>query len=413
MRRDVTETVADELPWGGVSLAPESTRSSTAFTRALLALFAFGVAVDAMPLFGFETTAMLFGTVLLVAATWHVIRTGRVRNASATLLILTCFVAWSGLSMLWARDLPTAQDRMTTNLQLVASTWLLWQIAREERDLRTIMVGYLAGCTFAIGGAWHSFLTGLTYLDHEERRFVALGFDPNDMGVTLAIGIPMAASLALTSTARLRYLWFVYVPLALSGIALSGSRGAAFAAGVAILWILPLVGRRSVPAMLVAIAVAAAGGVAVVSLTPESWERILGARQQLAGGTLSQRLPIWHAGLEVIAHHPIVGVGVGSFTQAVRPYLGYGIVAHNTIISVLAEGGAIGLLLFYGAIASVAYLVVQRAAPHRGLVLSLLVVWFVGTSSLSWEYRKTTWLLLLIGAAAARLRQPETRADPA
>ena len=48
-------------------------------------------------------------------------------------------------------------------------------------------------------------------------RYAAQGFDPNDMAVTLALGIPMATYLALDGgSRRWKHLMLLYLPSSLS-----------------------------------------------------------------------------------------------------------------------------------------------------------------------------------------------------
>jgi hypothetical protein len=386
-------------------------------TRFLLAAFAFGVPIDAMPMPGLSSSAPLFGALLVLAVLWNAVTRGQLRSPSRALLFITVYTGWATLTLVWARELEPAVERWSTFVQLLASVWLCWQLMEEERDVRAVMYGYLVGCLLVIASAWHSFVTGVTYVEQnpayqgldlvDEGRYAALGFDPNDMGVTLAIGIPMAVFLALNAlegkNGKLRWLWLAYPPLALSGIALSGSRGSALTAGVACLFALWWVGRRSVVAAATAGATGVVGALFVVHAIPETWDRILTVRQQLAGGTMGERTPIWLSGLEVFLRHPILGVGVGEFPHEVVRYLGYEIVAHNTFLSVTTEGGIVGALLFFGAFVCVVLSVLRCDERWRGLVVALVVTWMIGVSSLTWEARKTTWLVLLLCSAVAAL----------
>jgi len=270
-------------------------------------------------------------------------------------------------------------------------------------------------------GAWQAFLSGLTHVEMkygpgsslEEARYVALGFDPNDMGLTLAIGILMAGYLGLTGEGRWRRIWLGYLPLALSATALSGSRGASFAAAFALAVLLWWMWRQNTRTFALTMALLTAGAAIVWLKTPETWERIFTVRQQLAGGTLGERLPIWRAGWDLFLENPFLGVGAAGFQSAVARGLGYPIVSHNTPLSVAAEVGLVGLLLFYGALASIAWGSLRAARADRNLVLGLLATWFIGTASLTWEYRKTTWLLMLIGVVMRELgRDDATATNP-
>jgi len=78
-------------------------------------------------------------------------------------------------------------------------------------------------------------------------------------------------------------------------------------------------------------------------------------------------------------------------------------VAHNSFLSVLVEVGLIGFVLF-GIILTIA---IVKAWNHpkwdKSFWLSLLLVWAIGASSLTWEHRKVTWLFLSLVVASAAL----------
>lgn len=411
----MTPTLADAaLPDGAVA-----SQLSGRVTRAVLLLFSLSVPIDALDVPGIGFAVMGAGLALLLAGILNVVLTRSWHPVPAPLMWLTGFTLWTAVTMLWAYDLQPSLSRVLTNLMLLASIWSAWQLARSRLDVRTIMAGYVIGGGLVSVGAWRSFLSGLTQVEmkygpgmnFDEARYVALGFDPNDMGLTLAISILMAGYLGLTGSSRWRHLWLAYLPLSLSAIALSGSRGAGFATAPAIVMVLWWMGRQNVRALVLTMALLVAGAASVWLKTPETWERIFTVRQQLAGGTLGERLPIWRAGWDVFLEHPFLGVGAGEFPAAVAPGLGRALVAHNTPLSLAAESGLIGLVLFFGSLVSIAWGV--RAAPgvDRNLVLGLLVTWSIGTASLTWEYRKTTWLLLLVGAVFRELAREHAIAD--
>jgi O-antigen ligase len=80
---------------------------------------------------------------------------------------------------------------------------------------------------------------------------------------------------------------------------------------------------------------------------------------------------------------------------------------HNTPLSVAVELGGIGLLLFVGAFVLLVWGVRRSAPNHRALAMSLLATWCVGCSSLTWEARKATWFVILIGAVLGSVRGSE------
>jgi O-antigen ligase len=148
------------------------------------------------------------------------------------------------------------------------------------------------------------------------------------------------------------------------------------------------------------------------------------------GGTLSDRVLIWHDALRVLATHPLFGVGMDN--NAVRLY-DHGIVerlshAHNVLLNLLVEGGIVGAAIFvWGAVALWRRLrQITDAAPNAllraqafGLTLGIVGV-------LGHDLVDTTWrsggvkgfvlpmLAATLGAAASariRARAPTHRVE--
>jgi O-antigen ligase len=147
------------------------------------------------------------------------------------------------------------------------------------------------------------------------------------------------------------------------------------------------------------------------SLPTESWTRIVTIREEVQGGTLGDRIRIWRAGLAVFERHPVVGVGTGGFKSAVEPALHVAIAAHNTLLSIAVELGAVGLAIFLAMLGS-SLLALARAPPlERWFGWGLVMAWSVGSSALSWDYNKTTWYVVLVCAAFGAARWDRTGAS--
>lgn len=379
-----------------------------------LALFAFGIPLDVLIARRMGSSSVVLGAPLVAMVCWRVIATTRLRPLPGSLLLLVLFTGWSAASLLWARDTESFLIALKTTAQLLLFAVLCWQVLDSERALRAVLAGYVGGCIGAVASVWTAFLEGRAVGDEFYEggtRFVAEAFDPNDMGVTLAIGIPMAAYLALAGRWRGRYVALGYVPLAWSAIALSGSRGATIAALVAVSGLLAWLALRRRAALALALVLLAAGVALTWSIVPwDTWSRIFTVREQLAaGGTFGERVGIWRAGLGLFARHPVVGTGLGGFPDAIVPFLGVRVVAHSTFLSVAVELGVIGLVLYAGAFAMGAREVLRRSADQAGLGLTLLLAWVAGSASLSWAHRKTTWLVLLVCAAVGAMQRSVAR----
>jgi O-antigen ligase len=384
----------------------------------VLLLFALAIPLDTLPLFGASSIAWFSGILLAGAGLWHIVTTGKLRDAPAALLVLTAFTAWALASVLWAYDTRVALERFATAAQLLLALWLAWQLAPSRAELGLLAGGFVAGCFVAAAGAWRAFLTGTNFTQvnpewagYQGTRYTALGYDPNDMGVTMAIGLPMAAYLMVRASGGVRWLWFAYLPVGLGAIVLSGSRGAMMTAAAALPCVLLSVSKRSRTALLLIIAASVAVVVTLAVQSPDTFERIFTIRQQLVSGTMSERATIWSAGLDLFLRDPVAGAGIGQFAIAVTPVLGWSIEAHNAFVSVMVELGVVGLLLFTGAFAVLAHTAWKAEGAERAFALALLVTWVVGVSSLTWELRKTTWFVALLCAAVGQL--PRLRAGDA
>jgi O-antigen ligase len=173
---------------------------------------------------------------------------------------------------------------------------------------------------------------------------------------------------------------------------------AATALVVMLIW----VSGRSRIALASTLVMVLAGLVAAAAWVPEeSLSRQFTVRREIETGSLGERGAIWRAGFKVFAENPILGIGVGSFQRGVVPDLGYRAAAHNTPLSVATETGVVGLVLLLAIPASLIWTTRRSSRDDRILVLALVLAWFVGTFSGTWEDTKQTWLVFLIGSALA------------
>jgi O-antigen ligase len=282
----------------------------------------------------------------------------------------------------------------------------LWQLAPTEERQKELMLAYLLGAAIAASGTILNYVRGATSFVYE-TRYAASGYDPNDLGVTLAIGIPLARLLQVHGNRFVRILTWAYLPLSLVAIALTSSRGAVITSIVALsvyAFTLRYAARRT---LIVGSAVASLVGYAFLRFVPEgSWERLATIRDQISGGTLGERTPVWNAAIDIFSDHWLFGVGAGGFGDAIAHVLGIPTAPHNTLVSIGVELGVIGLILFVSAILATLRACRRLEGLERWVATILVATWAVGASSLGWDYRKTTWLVL--GLAAAMAYRPVT-----
>jgi O-antigen ligase len=230
----------------------------------------------------------------------------------------------------------------------------------------------------------------------ETYRYSFAYLNEDDLGLVLALSIPIVFYLLASRKGLLvDLLCWAQLVAGVAAILLSGSRGG-LVAGIIGLAMFPLTVFRLQRSQKYASLVACAGLLAAGAyLIPQSlWSRIFQfGYRELAAGTLTHRTVLWAAGLEAFRDHPFLGVGAGAYGSAILRAVDISYPAHNTFISVLVELGVIGASLLFALLASFYYCAKRMRYVERCLWITLLLTWTVGVSTLTWEYRKPTWLL--------------------
>jgi len=387
---------------------------------ALLWLLVFSIPWEkSITLGGLGTLTRLLGSVALVGGVLDAAIRRTIRPPHLALILTMAFTLWSGTTWWWSADPDATATRALTLVQLCLMSWLCWQLCRTPAQQRALLGAYTAGAAVASLATIARYAGNLqTYY----RRYAAPGFDPNDLGLTVALAIPVALYLASSRSGPQAWLWRAAVLLCGAAILLTASRTALLCAFAAFLFV-PLAWSRSTPvARWSGIALLALFLAGAVKLAPkESRTRIATIGQEITKGTLHKRTTIWKAGLRAWKAHPLSGVGSGAYPDAVRPLIGvpgvpgHEYVAHNTFLSVLVETGLVGFALYAAGLAVfVAFILAMR--PHEAALWSVvLAVWLLGASTLTWEHRKAAWILLALLAcewSRAFLAPPARGARP-
>ncbi len=376
--------------------------------HAVLLAFVASVPLDVWPVAHVGSLSALLGLPLVAISGLVVLKRASVVRPTLHLVSLGAFVAYAAASALWSSDFSTTIGRTITYAQLLLFVFVFQQFVRTEANQREVSMAYVVGCAVAAVGTFVNYGRGEVWAT--EVRYVAAGYDPNDLGVTLAIGIPVAWHLTATRRRVLRVCLLAYVPAALVAIGLTASRGAAIAALPALIGPVSSAWRRGWRGMVGAAATGMGVVYVLIDRVPtEAWTRVFTIRDQLVGGTLGQRLPLWRAGWRVFVDHWFWGTGAGTFAHSIGGIAGEETVAHNTLLTIGAELGLVGLALFYGPLLNISIRLIRSNAPGRGVLLSVLATWFVGTSALTWDYRKTTWLFIALGLAVVRAHDAAAR----
>jgi O-antigen ligase len=141
----------------------------------------------------------------------------------------------------------------------------------------------------------------------------------------------------------------------------------------------------------------------------ESFQRLSTTGTEISSGDLNGRVELWRQGIVAFEEHPLLGVGSNMYRSVNTENK----VAHNSFISVLVELGLVGIVLFGITLAIAIRQIFGQPTWDTRLWLAVLAGWVVAASTLTWEYRKPTWLFLsLIVANAALIRHGEEILEP-
>ena len=338
------------------------------------------------------------------------------------------FSAWDAV------DTRRAWREVLVDLRYLPFLWLTGIAVAHERTRRIVFtgLGVIALC-WALDGLLQA-TTGYSLggRNSSDRLSGIFGADNLKLGLVLATLSPFA----LEAAARRFHAtgWLLVAGLFGVVILLAGSR----ASWLVFAMVLVVSGCRRLGATRLLVAMAAGTLLAsalALALSPQFVGRIQRSAEVLNGNragldnALSGRLSIWHAAIGMIEDHPVNGVGVRGFRDVYPEYaarddfwLSTGqpgaLHAHQIVLEVLSETGAIGLLLWLmgAALAVRAWRWSLPPARRRAAVpaLALLVTTFPFNTSLA--FYSTFWggaFLLLVALFAGSLFALEDDAPPA
>jgi hypothetical protein len=332
------------------------------------------------------------------------------------------FLAVASLSLLWTGDLGAGVNLL--EFFLLPFALLVAVVARSPfpdwlpRTLATI--GVALGCLFAAVGIWQAATHRLLFFAPKLEvansyasffRVTSLFRDPSLYGRHLVLA--MAVVLVplwlrrlnvVVAAALLTLLWV--------GLYFSYSQSSMVALFVVVLAVVAAAGGRRARLAVVAgavVTVLVAAGIGAAELRHHSAQRTTSDR--------SRRVQLTVRAWE---HRPVAGVGIGSQPRAsqklaTRYAPASHFVSHTTPLTVAAELGAVGLLLYVVLLGGAAKAIdeVRRRDPAVGLTLGMaLIALFVHSLFYSGFFEDPlTWFVL--GVTAAALLRPRPEAEPA
>ncbi len=267
--------------------------------------------------------------------------------------------------------------------------------------LAAILASALLACGLAIAqsqGFEANFDRLLPHREIDLGRATGPFLDPNYFGSFLAVAITLAVACAVIVKLR----WLRVSLLALAAfvsvtLALTQSRGALLAVIAGLIAVAFTRGRR------VGIFAVATMVLVIVIAYPLFTEWRFGANEEGARIGLSTeadssgRVGAVLAGQELFLSSPLFGIGFGRFLEESS----IGIVAHNWYMSVAAELGITGIVLWALFIVAVALALSRTSRSARTVGYSALAAWMVASLTLEvpTAYQVTGPVLIIVAAA--------------
>lgn len=190
-----------------------------------------------------------------------------------------------------------------------------------------------------------------------------LFYGKNGIGSFLCMSLPLVAARLLFKASPHRIRWALVALVMIGGLLVSGSRGAWIGSVIGIGVLTAFKNRAALMRYIIVSAVLLA---VLNALLPNDLTRssqynpsnLLSTHANVdAGGTALSRVVLWRDGLNLIASHPLLGVGVGGYvtydTYQGDPFNFNTTDPHNAIIYFWAELGTVGLVAFLWTIAAI------------------------------------------------------------
>jgi O-antigen ligase len=322
---------------------------------------------------------------LMLVVRWHLVGESKV-PLSADWALLIAFLLYTSLSALWSEGgLNAAIKAVLIFIALAVSISIV--NARRMEDIIAVFYNCMSGFLIL------SLLVVLLFPDVGVETGWELAGDwkglagqKNELGAISALVLVAALALPLRRSRLAVPGRFAMIAVAGLCLANSGSRGGQLIAAVGIA---SLIGLRLPGALqrllLLAAAVFSVPLVQLVLATVELTADQIG----VLGSTIdtSSRTTIWFYGLDQLRGHLFFGFGVGGFWTPARMTAFkdvHGWVLdnfHNGYITILIEGGLVGLLLLLAAIAFIVLLLLVAVGrlrdAHLGVAFAYTVMFLV------------------------------------
>lgn len=328
-------------------------------------------------------------------------------------------LGWATISMLWASDPNSAVDTVRSMVRILLAFISTIYIIREKQDVEAFVWACVAGILLTLLSTFVD-LPGQIVAEPQEvsGRFSSTGISFNAYSFQLV----WAATLVyfyirytykaafdlrlLLSALFVAVLWFPVIR--------AGSRaGLIGVLAVPLLFQFDLSTRRAFALLLIIVLTVVFGILSPESVIPtdlpfateETQARLTTA---LSGTDETHRPQIWRTGLEIAYHHPLLGTGIGSSGQSYIKYYKNvwddinllpekgGRALHNSFITMWAELGIIGLLLFIRVLYHWIPPITEMKEEYRILTTVFILLILIASTFHSFELITSLMMLLAV-----------------
>jgi putative inorganic carbon (hco3(-)) transporter len=353
-------------------------------------------------------------------------RTRELRLATRPLAL---YIAWVGLSLGWTVDVHNGAIELLSSY--IPFTILALAIARLPWDRTRLRLLYYELVAMAL------VFVGVGFYQYETRRLFenpklltansyasifrvnSVFYDPSIYGRFLVVAlVPTAVLIVRGKSVRDGLLAAAFAIVAWVGLLVSFSQSSFAALFVAVFCLAAVVWRWRSLAVVGAVVVLLAG---VAAAEPKLVHALRHHGVSEVNALTSGRGSLIANGIKIAEAHPVNGVGVGGFAHAYskrthrKPRKS---ASHNTPVTVAAEGGAIGLLLYAWLLVAMfrtAFRRIDRTMIGTVSLAAGLVVVAIFIHSLAYNdffEDPTTWAAFGLISLAAPLRRRAERPPP-
>jgi O-antigen ligase len=342
---------------------------------------------------------------------------------------LAAFVGWTGLSLVWSKDVQAGAVELLAFI--IPFTLLALTVARlpwSRLGVRLLTVELTAmALVFAVVGFYQYqtrdiFQNPKVIYSNAYAPFFRVNsvfWDPSVYGRFLVLAMaPLVVFVALGRSLRLSAAAGVALVVMWFGLLISYSQSS-FAALIVVLVGAGFIAWRWRALIAVVLAVAVLAGISVAQ--PQVRRSLQHHTAHGLNSATSSRSSLVANGIRIAVHHPVAGVGVGGFKRAYAARLGLKgkepkrAASHTTPVTVAAETGIVGLAFFTWLVVALLVQAYRRRGETLALVsgLALLAILCHSLFYSAFFEDPMTWGLMGLTALALPAVAPARESPPA